>query len=321
MVSSRPPVKSNTPPRSPYDCARYAWMRAKGDPDAPDAPPIYLGKHCEFCRHRTACTESAERAGDLALLPSLAYETWTHMRADGLRTLTDVAAEPVDRLQRFRKIGPVTAREYNGWARARLSGAPQPIQLPAPDVHLPGLYLDIETSLFDWENGVPWSFGWCDADGRYTNLITAPVHEVETLILPDGQPILLIPDHRDGWRRVADAAAAVEGYVFHWSGYEAGVLKATSEGETIARLYPRLHDLLATFKRTWIFPIANRSIKTVAAYLGYRYPEGSHYAQAWNDYRLWRDRGDVEALARAIAYQRADVEAVWLVWRWLGEHR
>ena len=78
-----------------------------------------------------------------------------------------------------------------------------------------------------------------------------------------------------------------------------------------------MHDLQMTFKRSVALPVANRKIKTIAAYLGYKYPETNNYELAWLYYRRWLQHSDVEALARAVSYQRADVEALLLAWRWL----
>jgi predicted RecB family nuclease len=141
--------------------------------------------------------------------------------------------------------------------------------------------------------------------------------EYPTYALPDGHRIIIIPDSDAGWRLVA--ATGGNQPVYHWSGYELEVLRKTAPPDTVAALENRLHDLHRTFKQTVTIPIRGTSIKKVGPYLGYHWPEGATAFTAWADYQAWLLDNDKEALARACAYQRADVEALEVVWKWLNE--
>jgi len=79
----------------------------------------------------------------------------------------------------------------------------------------------------------------------------------------------------------------------------------------------RLHDLNRTFKNSFALPMRSTSIKKVAPYFGFAWPEGTNAFSAWHDYTAWLLDNDRDRLARACAYNRADVEALDLIWRWM----
>jgi predicted RecB family nuclease len=314
-------------------------------------PPIFLGAPCKNCHWYSACTAAAQIERDFTLIPGLQRETWEQMRANGIRTVDDVAARDTRELQRFKGIGKHRAQEIRAHAQALIDNRPMQRQ-PLPEIaRQPGVMLDIETRL---DNGLPWCFGFMDRDGRMQVAVVAarfspskfilspnpsplrreglqddstpPLHAMETgpggedfpsYDLPDGQRITIIPDSDAGWRLVA--ATGKNQPVYHWSGYELDVLRKTGPPDAIAALENRLHDLHRTFKQTVTIPIRGTSIKKVGPYLGYHWPQGVSALTAWADYQAWLLDNDKQALARACAYQRADVEALDVVWKWLNE--
>lgn len=309
-------------------------------------PPIYLGSHCKNCPWHSACTAAAQLQRDFTLIPGLHRPTWEQMRADGIRTIDDVVARPPRDLQRFSGIGRQRALEILTHAQALIDNRPMQ-RRPLPAVaRQPGVMLDIETRL---DNGDPWCFGFMDTGGAVQVAVVAshfsphPLHENEpqplqgdgrrggvhlpqgaggedafpTYDLPDGSRITIIPDSDAGWRLVAATGGSQP--VYHWSGYEMDVLRKTGPPDAIAALENRLHDLHKTFKQTVTIPVRGTSIKKVGPYLGYHWPPGATAFTAWADYQAWLLDNDKEALARACAYQRADVEALDVVWKWLNE--
>ncbi len=282
-----------------------------------DAPPIFLASHCEQCGWHTACQQIAEAAGDITLLPDLTRKTWAHFQRDGIRTLADVLALSAAELRKFDGVGAAKARAYLDSARAHQQQEPIRRDDQVIDDLPPGVMLDIETEMTGDAVGRPWCFGWSEGDGQVRVAVVSAYFDGEALTLPDGRAILIIPDSDAGWRLVAKAAERLDGRVYHWSGFEQERLRSTAPADAVAVLQPRMHDLLQTFKRKVMLPVRSRSIKSVANYFGYRWPDGSNAQQAWGDYQAWRMENDSEALARACAYQRADVEALAVVWRWL----
>jgi len=321
-----------------------------------ESPPIFLGSHCKNCHWFSVCTATAQIEHDFTLIPGLQRPTWELMRADGIRTVEDVAARDTRELQRFKGIGRQRAQEIRTHAQALMQNRPMQRQTLPEIVRQPGVMLDIETRL---DNGMPWCFGFMDIGGqvqvavvatRFTksNLTPSPSPRAErgvrlgfspslnsemksqgsterglggevypTYDLPDGRKIIIIPDSDAGWRLVA--ATGGNQPVYHWSGYEMDVLRKTGPPDAIEALENRLHDLHKTFKQTVTIPIRGTSIKKVGPYLGYHWPEGTTAFTAWADYQAWLLDNNKEALARACAYQRADVEALEVVWKWLNE--
>ncbi len=300
-------------------------------------PPIYLGSHCKNCHWYSVCMSDAEATRDFAIIPGLQRETWEQMRTDGIRTVDDVAARDTRELQRFKGIGKQRAQEIRTHAQALIDNRPMHRQ-PLPEIaRQPGVMLDIETRL---DNGVPWCFGFMDMAGKlHVAVVAARFSPIEnkphsqplplqgegrrggvdfpSYELPDGQRITIIPDSDAGWRLVAATGGNQPVYV--WSSYEMDVLRKTGPPDAVATLEKRLHDLHKTFKQTVTIPIRGTSIKKVGPYLGYHWPQGVSALTAWADYQAWLLDNDREALARACAYQRADVEALDVVWKWLNE--
>lgn len=294
-----------------------AFARVTGVTDN-NAPPIFLTSHCKLCGWHSACTRVAQHERAFTLLPGLSQVTWEHMRQAGIRTVEDVAALSSAELQKFKGVGKTRALEMLSSAQAMSAGQPV-LRSPLPPlVRLPGVMLDLETRLDDNE---VWCFGWQGVEGGVQVAVVAKRFDGDSLALPDGQTIHIIPDSDTGWRMVAEAAAQMPGPVYHWGAFEQGVLRASAPRDVIEALQDRMHDLNRTFRKSFALPLRSTSIKTVAPYFGFAWPEGANALTAHDDYRAWLLDNDRAALARACAYNRADVEALALVWRWMVESK
>ena len=280
----------------------------------PTAPPVYLANHCKFCHWRTSCEQTAAAKGSITLLPGLTPLLWQAMQKDGIRTLDDVLNCIPEDLHRFKGIGKVKARELIAYAQALTASLPVLLN-PLPDVvHEAGIMFDLETRL---DNGVPWCFGWKAGDEPFQVAIVDAYCDMQSLKRHDGLEIAFVPDSDAGWQMFADSVRRFGGPIYHWSGFERTVLRKTAPRDVIDVLDERLHDLHRTFKRSCVLPMRGTSIKKVAAYLDFQWPEGSDAITAWLDYQSWLRNSDADALAQACAYNRADVEALAVVRRWL----
>lgn len=294
-----------------------AFDRVAGVLELASPPPVFLAGHCETCPWKSACTQAASDHRSIALLPGLSRQTWEHMQTEGICTLDDVLAQPSQELSRLKGVGKVRALEFHSHARAVVSGMPVP-RSPLPEmVRLPGVMLDLETRLDD---GGVWCFGWQGADGQTKVAIVDAYCDADVLKLPDGQRIIMIRDSDEGWRLVADAATELPGPVYHWGNFEKGVLRSTAPADVVLALDSRLHDLNRTFRQTMALPVRGTSIKKVAPYLGFHWPKGTDALSAWGDYNAWLLDGNARRLARACAYNRADVDALALIWQWMMEN-
>ncbi len=186
---------------------------------------------------------------------------------------------------------------------------------PLPDqARQPGIVLDLETRLDD---GTPWCFGWQMPDGCFHICVVDRCYEGQPIPFGDCE-IEIVPDEMTGWELFAEAAAAWPGPVHHWGSFEKGVLRKTAPESVIAALDERLYDLNAALRRSILLPFKGTGLKKVAVYLGFRWPEYDSALRCWADYQGWLLDADDDALRRACAYNRADVEATVLVWRWMN---
>lgn len=282
-----------------------------------DAPPIYLTDHCQSCRWLTHCQSIAHSEKSITLLNGISRQSWESLISMGITTAEHILDHTPEQLIKLKGIGKTTVKQIYASAQALARG--EAIHLaPVPDeLTRPVIMLDIETSLNYEEAYQPWSFGWSDLNNTLHNMIVARFFDGDHLMLPNGQPVNIISHYQDGWRILAEYAEAHDALIYHWSGFDAGVMHNTASPEIVNLLAPRMRDFLQVFKTCVMLPVRGRSIKTVAAYLNYNYPPESNYAQAWNDYQAWRLENDHDALARAVAYQLADVEAMIVARDWL----
>lgn len=281
------------------------------------SPAVFLARHCETCHWYDRCKQSTVESPTLASLSGLSRQTWEHMRQQGIVTLDQLLELSPKDLESFKGLGKTKALELYSHAQAVSRARPVqrgPLPLPAQQT---GIMLDLETCMDMDTMGVPWCFGWQEPGGSFQVAIVDRFYESTNPSLPDGTPVTIIADSDEGWRIMARAAQNHPGPVYHWGSFEKGVLHSTAPADAIEILDNRLHDLNRTFKKSFVFPVRGTSIKTVAPYLGFSWPPETSAFSAWADYQAWLLDSDVDALARACAYNRADVEAMSLIWQWM----
>lgn len=301
-----------------YDAARLqaAFEEVAQIHQAADAPAIYLGSHCDLCPWQKMCRAQAQAENSITLLSGLRRDTWLSLRQVGVETIDEVAALDTETLAKLPGVGAKTAVRLLEGAQSMVDGQPR-WQTPLPQAaHQPGIMLDLETA----PNGSPWCFGWQTPDSAMRIAVVDAYCDTGDFALPDGTVITIVEDSDSAWYMLAEAAQQWPGPVYHWSGYEQQILRKTAPPDAFALLQDRLHDLLATCKQAVMLPTGSYSIKKVGPYFGYHWPPQSSAVQAWGDYQRWLLESDHDALARACAYQRADVEAMQIVWRWLVDH-
>jgi predicted RecB family nuclease len=278
-------------------------------------PEVIILPHCKACPWYSACREQGRARFSVTVL-DLRAATQRHLLAEGVTSLEQIAAMPVEALRRFKDVGPVTAPRILAQARAYLENRaiccgplPQVIQRRP-------WYFDIETHP---QTGRIWSIGW----GRslldlHMVVVAEAVRRVEALTLPGGQTVLLAPDTDSAWRAFADGVSPDDEPVLHWTGFDSGVMRATAPHDVVQALNRRLGDLHADFKSSVQIPARGTSLKTVAAHFGFAWSAYADWFAALRDYERWLVSGDLKALERAAAYQLDDVRAMVVVWEWLA---
>lgn len=277
---------------------------------AQTAPPVRLERHCKTCRWRTSCNAAAAPMLPVSLLSGLSQQAKDQLRASGITSLSQIAEMQPDDLKRVRGI-KTTAPAVHAQARAHVEKRAVWFE-PLPEACFQsGIMFDLETDPYTQK---PWSWGWCDADGNTQVILTA--HRAETVPLGDNRVIYTVRDTDAAWRLFSELNPDA-GKIYHWTGYDSGVMRANAPYDVKARLDARMYDLHRVYKRCVRFPVNGASLKVVAPYLGFKWAEYDAWDAAYNDYRRWLSSGDLDALRRSCNYQQADVQALAVVWNWL----
>ncbi len=268
--------------------------------DVPDSPLRFAvlnwnGSKIELIEHGIEHSFAA-----LRLVSGIGPAGAARLRGSGIRSLDDIVKADDRTLART----PVAARSIRARARAHVEKRPVVI-LPEATFPRDAVIVDVETS-FDKDD--PWLIGvkaWGDPE----------VTQIEDLNAARHRSLLAKVDSTI--RRLKRRCFA------SWGSFDPGSLEASHErvGLEIPGWLASRHgkfvdeqgwiDTYAWVRRVVALPIEDYSIKTVARYFNYKYPEpnlNGVIVGAWySKYRRDGTTFDVELVRR---YNRADVEAV-----------
>jgi len=282
-------------------------------------PDVQLIGACKTCHWKPHCYPVAQSHKHVSLLSKLRADTRADFAAKGIHRLDQIVAMQPDELRMIRGIKS-GAQAIHASARAWIEESAIWYGKLHPSCRVPAAFFDIETLKNERGMDEVWSIGWCGLDGRLQLVIVAPVRTRTTVMLPDAQVVNLAPSAEEAWRVFAEDIADADSPVFHWSPYDAGVMRRSAPEEVIAILGTRLRDLCKLFDDAVKIPVKGVSLKVVAPYFGFNWHGYEDWFAAYMDYRRWLSTEDVTALASACAYQRDDVEAMVVIQRWLAEH-
>jgi len=284
-----------------------------------DEPAPYIATHCQNCHWYGVCHKKAQASFDISLLVGLRKETYADMKQAGIHTLDQLVEFQPQDLKRFRGIN-TTAHVYHAQARAWVEQ--KPIWLnPIPNLLRAGGWMfDLETYQdIQTREEIVWSIGGCDEKGNSFAMVIAPHIQPYTIHVNESLTIYLVSDTDSAWRLMTKLMPD-DKPIYHWTGYDSGMMKKSAPVDVQKALAHRLSDLHAIFKRTVCFPITSLSIKTVATYLGFHWAGYDNYLQAYFDYRQWLKTRDNSHLLQSVNYQVDDVKALAVVWRYLIQH-
>jgi predicted RecB family nuclease len=302
--------------------AAVAEARALLGP-CPEPGDLLAHSLCEECPFYDHCWDRAERERVLRVLPGVWRNHVPLLAELGIRTWDELAArEPAAmQVKGLGKLGPVMVHE----ARAFLTGEPQwmaPLRLPEGR---PLVWLDLEADTVDEDFGVH-VYLWGVAVDR------GPGPLAPDFVWSDGG------EDRDAgvWRRFLEYAArtldAHPGSPWvHYTNYEKTWIRKYVERHgdpdgVAARVIGRLYDLHAEAVMPSVrLPLRSYSIKHVAPHLGFAWsnPEaGSQWSVAqYQRARKTKDAAERASILAEIArYNADDLEAMRVVWSWLGTH-
>lgn len=280
-------------------------------------PPILIAPHCQTCNWYANCTAKTTSTKSVTLL-SLRRETLLHLAQDGITALHQIIEMEESTLLTYRFVGKKTVHKLKAQAQAFMQNQPVWIGDTPEICQQEGWFFDIETLP---DSGHVWSIGWSWQDDPTQILIVVPGSNGETLMLPDGRHIMLVPDKDAAWTSFCESVSANQASVFHWSGFDAGVMRAQAPQAVIQRLNHRLHDLLSSFKTTIQLPERSNSLKVVAPYAGFHWKGYMEWWAALRDYRQFLETDNPAYLVEACHYQAGDVEAMVAIWKWLNQKK
>lgn len=263
--------------------------------------------------------------GDPLNLPGLRSQTRQHLKQLGIRTCTDLVARlTLDDFFQLPGVGPISGPPLYATAQAQARGEPvQYAELPAHATQ-PGIMYDLETAIDDEApvaRGTPWAVGVVDGDGCAEVIVMVPHITVKYLVLDNGVRLTLVPTQGSLWRAFAEVAWGAIDPVYHWSDFDARIMANHAPDDVRRHLMPRLHDLLKTCEATYGFPVGDRSLKTIASYLGFRWSGTNDCFAAYAAYLHWLDQpDDLDAMQLAVGYQADDVFALRVVQAWMADH-
>jgi predicted RecB family nuclease len=250
------------------------------------------------------------------LLPGLREATRAHLEQEGIVTLDQFAALEIGEIQRIKGV-KTTAAALRANARAFIHSRPIWFERLPDDLRQGGWMLDLETRSLPGEDGSVWCLGWSNESGKAHIVVVAGGREPRLLPFASGQSVWIVPHCDAAWQRFHDSVAADSKPIYHWTGFDAGVMQRTAPPHVREALLPRTHDLHRTLVNTVRLPVRSYSIKAVAHYFGFQWSGYQDWTEAELDYHRWLRLGHEPALERACGYQRDDVIALARVWQWM----
>ena len=253
---------------------------------------------------------------DLAALPRLSRRARAELRQAGIVTMEQFAALSIAELQQIKGI-KTTAAALKANAQAFVDNRPVWLATLSETRCAGGWTLDLETASLPGGDGSLWCIGWSVGQGNTQIALLAPEKDGQTLELPDGQKVICVDRPAALWEPVYASAVADDKPIYHWTGFDRHILRASAPDPIRAALDSRMTDLHHLFTHAVRLPVRSYSIKVVAAHFGFAWSGYQEWWRAETDYRRWLITGDIRLLAQACAYQRDDVLALQVVWDWL----
>jgi predicted RecB family nuclease len=272
------------------------------------SPPVVLLPHCKECRWFGQCKQHESARNDIGQL-GLKATVLDELRLKGIHTLAQFANLPEKEVRNVKGIKG-SALRLQAQAMAFIEGRPMRFAPLHECIRQPAAMFDIETNPVNPSR--TWSLGVGTHMDDVTVIVVAPRRPVGARTMPDGNRVVYVPNHDELWRTFAEYVAGVP-KAFHWSGFDAQVMRRTAPPDVVPRLNPLMDDLLAHTKRTTAFPLNSLSLKVLGPYCGYQWSAYDTWDAAWLDYNKWLREDDDDALMRACAYQRDDVKAMFVV--------
>lgn len=269
----------------------------------------HIRRDCDSCRWQEVCKPAAEGEQDLSLVYGLNRSHKRLLRAEGIKTIADLAAAKIGKLVKARRLRETTLTRLQQQAEVLLSGrllVKQPLDFPMDD---PLIAFDMESD--------PHS---------------ATEYLIGLLVQPNGGPPTFTSfiaerpeDEEVNFHRFLAHLATLPATVpiYHYAAYEPThleqlFLKYGGDSRLLLGIQERLCDIFQAVRRSVVLPLTSYSLKPVAKYLGFCWDDAEADAAAsvvW--YNRFLAEGDRSYLDRIRVYNKNDLEATLMIARWL----
>ena len=258
------------------------------------------------------------RKNSVELLWNLRKNSRQDLREKGIFTMEQFLELSLEEMCKIKGIKK-TANRYKAQAEAYVNQCPVQYDEIPPVLRQKGIMFDLETEIHPEAGFYSWCMGWSDCEGNSKIAIVNGQKAQEIHSLDRKTEIYVVASPEAAWWCFYEDVAPLEQPIFHWTGYDAGVMRQTAPETVRETLLPRMHDLAGSFIKSVQLPIQSYSIKEVARYFGFDWQEYDNWQQALWDYKSWMRTGDKRYLEKASRYQRDDVLSMLTVWAWIAE--
>jgi predicted RecB family nuclease len=254
----------------------------------------------------------------IELLWNLRKNSRQDLREKGIFTIEQFNALSLEEIAKIKGIKS-TASRFKAQAEAYVRKTPVQYGEVHPVMRQKAILFDLETDIHPEAGFHSWCMGWCDCEGNSKIAVVNGQKAKELYSLDRKTEIHIVASPEDAWWCFYHDIVEMDAPIFHWTGYDAGVMRQTAPERVREALLPRMHDFADSFIKAFQLPIKSYSIKEVARYFGFEWQEYDNWQQALWDYRSWLRTGNPRYLMQACGYQRDDVLSMLTVWAWLNE--
>jgi predicted RecB family nuclease len=317
------------PPADPEQMREFitTLTRLKQAKEEPYSPVSWT--KCQNCNFHDHCWAKAEAEGDVSLIPNieasliLALREAGHTQVKSLlehHTPTSLAAFEWQDGAFPRPVGETKARHILGMAESLTHQ--RPVLLSRPELPQTKYW-----AMFDLE-GIPAQAGHQDKVYLWGIYLTGDAHENMQTISPD----LSRQSDKENWELFLENCAHIfDTYgdvpFIHWGTFEPlsiqRYIKRYGDRSHVGRRVLRnLLDFFVLLKQAVVVPLPSYSLKVIEQYVGYERPdkEFSGYWSVVNYMKAATMKNETrrnEIMRQLLAYNEADLLAMWAVVQWL----
>ncbi len=269
-------------------------------------PPLVLNKHCVECEFRVRCREKAKEIDDLSLLSKMSLKERQKLQGKGIFTVKQLSYTFRPRRRRKNSYSKGDKFSYPLKALAIRENKIHVAGAPAFTIQDNDCFLDVE--------GIP--------DAAFYYLTGVRFHLNGQTVQHSFWAHDRFDEERMWNNLLDDLGAHGVGRIVHFGSFERQFFSTMAKRYCTSRekskyvetLIQQSFNLLAVIYNRIYFPTYSNSLKDIAQYLGYRWPdEISNGYEALLARHYWDASSDQRVKESLVSYNTSDCEALQLV--------